>query len=191
MTRRRVYGGGRAGPAGRRPALAVAFVVLLLGLLASRLVGSGPAAGAAPPQRVEIPAIGVSARVQPLVLDRAGALTAPTRYSDTGWYEAGPEPGEKGAAVIAGHVDSKRGPAVFYRLRQLQRGDVIRIRRTDGSSVRFRVDRIEQWSKAQFPTRRVYRRTSKPVLRLITCSGDFNSATGHYTANTIVYASRR
>jgi sortase (surface protein transpeptidase) len=167
-----------------------------MALLISHLVGSGgtptaDAAGAAPPRRIVIPAIGVSAPVVPLSLDQDGALAAPSSYDETGWYEAGPEPGEKGPAVIAGHVDSKSGPAVFYKLPQLRRGDDIRITRADGSSVHFRVDRLEQWPKAQFPTQRVYGRTVSPVLRLVTCSGDFDTATGHYTANTIVYASRR
>jgi LPXTG-site transpeptidase (sortase) family protein len=194
MTGSRAYAGGRAGPRGRRPLLAAAFGVLLAAFLISRLVGgASPADGAdaAPPQRIEIPAIGVSARVAPLGLDGTGALAAPTSYNRAGWYEAGPEPGEKGPAVIAGHVDSTSGPAIFFRLPQLRRGDAIRIKRADGSTVRFEVDRVEQWPKAQFPTKSVYGHTDAPALRLITCSGDFDRATGHYTANTIVYASPR
>ena len=69
--------------------------------------------------------------------------------------------------------------------------DLIRVKRTDGTTVSFKVDRLEQWPKADFPTRRVYGRTRKPALRLVTCSGDFDRATGHYTDNTIVYASPR
>ena len=196
MTRTRAYAGGRAGPRGRRPLLATLFVALLAGMLISRLVGTdgtppADASGAAPPKRIEIPAIGVSAPVVPLGLDRNGALAAPRNYNETGWYEASPEPGENGPAVIAGHVDSQRGPAVFFKLPQLRRGDLIRIGRTDGSTVSFKVDRLEQWPKADFPTQRVYGRTREPVLRLVTCSGDFDRATRHYTDNTIVYASRR
>jgi sortase (surface protein transpeptidase) len=172
------------------------FLVLLVALVVFKLAGGGgtPAAdasGAPPPHRIAIPAVGVSARVAPLGLDRNGELAAPSDYDATGWYAAGPEPGEDGPAVIAGHVDSKNGPAVFYRLAQLRPGDVIRIGRTDGSTVRFKVDRIEQWPKARFPTQRVYGRTGAPALRLVTCSGGFDSATGHYVDNTIVYASLR
>jgi hypothetical protein len=145
---------------------------------------------AAPPRRIEIPAIGVSAPVIPLGLHRDGTIQTPTAWGDTGWYKPGPEPGELGAAVVVGHVDSTTGPAAFYRLPALRAGDMIRIRRRDGSIVRFRVQRIEHWPKTDFPSRRVYGPSRGSVLRLVTCSGNFNRSTGHYVDNTIVYASR-
>ena len=92
--------------------------------------------------------------------------------------------------MIAGHVDSTSGPAVFYRLGELHRGAVISIRRADRSYVRFRVQGVERWPKDRFPTRRVYGRTRTAALRLITCGGAYNSATRHYLDNTIVYAVR-
>jgi LPXTG-site transpeptidase (sortase) family protein len=147
-------------------------------------------AQAAPPRRIDIPAIGVSAPVIALGLNPDGTLQTPSKWGDTGWYEPGPEPGEQGAAVIAGHVDSTTGPAVFYRLRALRIGDRIRVRRRDGSVVRFRVQRVESWPKSDFPTRRVYGPTHGSVLRLVTCAGNFNRSTGHYVDNTIVYATR-
>ena len=142
------------------------------------------------PRRISIPAIGVSARIIPLRLDAGGTMQTPTRWEDTGWFEPGPEPGERGPAVITGHVDSTSGPAVFYRLRELRRGDLIRIRRADGSVVRFRVEGLERWPKAEFPTRRVFGKTHIAALRLVTCSGNFDASTGHYVDNTIVYAAR-
>ena len=145
---------------------------------------------AAPPRRIRIPAIGVRARVGSLHREPDGTMQTPRNFDDTGWYEPGHEPGERGPAVIAGHIDSKSGPAVFYRLRELRRGDQIRIGRADGSLVRFRVEGLERWPKAAFPTRRVFGRTRTAALRLVTCSGDFDSSTGHYVDNTIVYAAR-
>jgi LPXTG-site transpeptidase (sortase) family protein len=145
---------------------------------------------AAPPRRIEIPAIGVSAPVIALGLNRDGTMQTPRAWGDAGWYKPGPEPGERGPAVVAGHVDSTTGPAVFYRLRQLRPGNVIRIARGDGSTVGFRVKRIERWPKSDFPTSRVYGPTRGAVLRLVTCSGNFDRSTGHYVDNTIVYASR-
>ena len=90
--------------------------------------------------------------------------------------------------MIAGHVDSKTGPAVFHHLRELERGDEIRVRRRDGTVGRFVVRGSEQHPKDRFPTQRVYGRTREPTLRLVTCSGDFDARTGHYTDNTIVFA---
>jgi hypothetical protein len=145
---------------------------------------------AAPPRQIQIRAIGVSAPVIPLGLNRDGTMQTPRAWGKTGWYKPGPEPGERGPAVITGHVDSTTGPAVFYKLRALRPGDVIRIRRADRSVVRFRVQRVERWPKAEFPTRRVYGPTRGAVLRIVTCSGNFDSSTGHYVDNTIVYASR-
>jgi LPXTG-site transpeptidase (sortase) family protein len=140
------------------------------------------------PVRIEIPAIGVSAPVIPLGVNRDRSLEVPEDYGDTGWWTGGPEPGERGAAVIAGHVDSKSGPAVFYRLRELRPGDEIIVRRHDGTSVRFVASRSDQHPKDRFPTARVYGRTEEPTLGLITCSGEFDTATGHYTDNAIVFA---
>jgi hypothetical protein len=145
---------------------------------------------AAPPRRIDIPAIGVSAAVVRLRLNDDGTMQTPRHPDDAGWYEPGREPGERGPAVIAGHVDSTSGPAVFYRLRDLRRGDLIRIRRADRSVVRFRVEGLERWPKAAFPTRHVFGKTRISALRLVTCSGDFDASIGHYVDNTIVYAAR-
>jgi sortase (surface protein transpeptidase) len=145
---------------------------------------------AARPRRIDIPAIHVSASIVPLRREADGTMQTPDEWGDTGWYEPGSEPGERGPAVIAGHIDSTSGPAVFYRLRELRRGNLIRIRRADGSVVRFRVEGLERWPKAAFPTRRVFGKTRVAALRLVTCSGNFDPSTGHYVDNTIVYAVR-
>ena len=142
------------------------------------------------PRWIRIAAIGVSAPMVALGVNPDRTLEVPRRWGDTGWYIGGPKPGEQGPAVIAGHVDSTSGPAVFYRLGELRRGAMVRIRRADHSVVAFRVQGIERWPKDRFPTRRVYRRTARSTLRLITCGGSFNAATGHYTDNVIVYATR-
>lgn len=145
---------------------------------------------AAVPHRVEIPAIDVSAPVVPLGLEADRTLEVPKAFAQTGWRRAGPEPGEQGAALIAGHVDSKAGPAVFYRLDELGRGDEILVRRADGSTARFIAERKQEVPKDKFPTSRVYAKTDRATLRLVTCSGDFDSSTGHYKNNTIIYAIR-
>lgn len=145
---------------------------------------------APPPRRISIPAIGVAARVIPLGPNPDHTMQTPTDVAQAGWYKPGPEPGERGAAVVVGHVDSKSGPGVFYRLRELRRGNRIRVIRQGGSVVTFRVEGLERWPKAEFPTRRVFRRTRVSALRLVTCSGAFDTTTGHYVDNTIVYAVR-
>jgi hypothetical protein len=140
------------------------------------------------PVRVRIAAIGVDVALIPLGLDAHRALEVPERFDVAGWWSGGYRPGEPGPAVIAGHVDSKTGPAVFYRVGNLRRGDSVVVQRRDGSSVRFVVRGVAHYAKTAFPTRQVYGPTARPALRLITCSGDFDRSTGHYVDNTVVFA---
>jgi LPXTG-site transpeptidase (sortase) family protein len=140
------------------------------------------------PVRIAIPAIGVSAPVIPLYLNRDQTLQVPKAVSKTGWFVDGPEPGENGAAVIVGHVDSKNGPGVFYRLRALKRGDKINVVLKNKSTVRFVVLSGKKVPKNKFPTKLVYGKTPGPTLRLITCDGRFDRSTGHYVDNYVVFA---
>jgi sortase (surface protein transpeptidase) len=151
---------------------------------------SGIERQASQPTHIRIPAIGVNAHVGPLGLAPDHTMQTPRNFANTGWFRPGPEPGERGPAVIAGHVDSYKGPAVFYKLGDLRRGDRIAITRADHSVIHFKVQGLERWPKSKFPTERVFGRTRGATLRLITCSGDFNSAIGHYLDDTIVYAVR-
>jgi hypothetical protein len=146
------------------------------------------AARAAAPVRVKIAAVGIETALIPLGLDAHRALEMPERFDVAGWWSGGYRPGEPGPAVIAGHVDSKTGPAIFYRLRDVKKGDAIVVGRRDGSSVRFVVLSVGHYAKTAFPTKQVYGPTSRPALRLITCSGDFDRSTGHYVDNTVVFA---
>jgi sortase (surface protein transpeptidase) len=140
------------------------------------------------PVRVEIPRIAVASSLDRLGQAPDRTVEVPRRWEVAGWYAGGTRPGDSGAAVILGHVDSKSGPAVFYRLGELRRGDGVTIRRADGSSVRFVVQRTEQYDKRRFPTDAVYYPTLTPALRLVTCGGQFDYTTGHYRSNVIVFA---
>jgi hypothetical protein len=145
---------------------------------------------AADPVRLYVEAIGVDAPIIPLGRDGSGALEVPDATDETGWWTGGPEPGEQGPAVVAGHVDSRRGPAVFYRLAELRPGDVIDVVRADGTQLRFTVQRTERHAKAAFPTDPVYAPTAGAELRLISCGGAFDRSSGHYLDNVIVFAVR-
>ena len=142
------------------------------------------------PVRLMIPSIGVD--TGPLVdlgVDSHGALEVPRRYEQAGWYSPGPAPGQYGPAVIAGHVDSTTGPAVFYRLGALHKNAIVTVRRADGSTARFTVDRVVTYRKRAFPTSSVYGDTThRAELRLITCGGRFDARTGHYDDNIVAYA---
>ncbi|MEK6345657.1 MAG: class F sortase [Curtobacterium sp.] len=146
------------------------------------------ATSTATPLRVEIPAIGVSSGLEDLHRGSAGELDPPKDWDSAGWFSDGIVPGQVGPAVIAGHVDSPTSAAVFYRLDELVTGDRITVRMSDGSERVFEVQRSERAAKSAFPTSDVYGTSPTPALRLITCDGTFDTATGHYTDNLIVFA---
>ncbi|MEH0928186.1 class F sortase [Micromonospora sp. CPCC 205558] len=140
-----------------------------------------------PPTRVRVPRIGVDSPLTVLGLDRAGVLIPPTGFDTAGWYGGGPAPGDTGPAVLAGHLDSRRGPAVFARLGELRPGDLVQVWR-GGQRLSFRVTGSLRTRKDQFPTAVVYGPTPGAELRLVTCGGDFDRRRGHYVDNVVVFA---
>lgn len=145
------------------------------------------ATGAPPPERVRIPDIGVDAPLEQLHLLADGSLAGPAQWADAGWYADGTRPGDVGPAVIAGHIDSTSGPAVFYRLDELRAGALVEVFE-DGRWAPFRVTSVGRYPKDAFPTGRVYGPTPDAQLRLITCGGAFDHARKSYLDNTVVYA---
>lgn len=145
--------------------------------------------GHLPPVEVAVPVIAVRSRLVGLRLNADGTLQVPSDYGVAGWYSDGPAPGDSGPpAIVVGHVDSKAGPGIFFRLSELRPGDAILIRRSDGTDVRFTVYRSAEFRKDAFPASQVYAAHSTPELRLITCTGVFNRTSGHYESNLVVYA---
>ena len=174
---------GLPGPAGRR-----------LSAQASPGAGIRPSPGTASlavarsvPVELRIPAIGVSVPLSQLGLNPDGTVQVPASFQQPGWYRLGPAPGQPGSAVILGHVDSYLGPAVFFRLRYLHAGDTVSVRLADGVTAHFAVTGIAMYAKARFPDRLVYGSRGYSGLQLVTCGGVFDSETGHYLSNVVVY----
>jgi hypothetical protein len=153
-------------------------------------VGSWRRLPPSPPVRLEIPAIGVSSPLVRLGLNPDGTMQVPGDFQVAGWFTGGPQPGQLGPAVIAGHVDSRTGPAVFYRLRDLRPGDQVRVVRADRLVVRFQVESLARYPKRSLPDEAVYGATTAPALRLITCAGSFDRARHSYRDNLVVSAVR-
>jgi hypothetical protein len=157
----------------------------------------GPAAGGSSLERSEpvslaIPAIGVDSAVLHLGLNADGTIQVPSLVTSAGlaaWYKYSATPGQVGASVIEGHVDSTQGPAVFFRLGALSPGDTIDVRLADGVTAIFRVTGVREYAKSQFPAKAIYGATDYAALRLITCGGVFDYTTGHYLSSTVVFAS--
>jgi len=154
--------------------------------------GQGPSLQRSLPVSMEIPAIGVTSRLLHVGLNPDGSMQVPslvTSAADAAWYEYSVTPGQIGTSVIEGHVDSYQGPAVFFRLGALSPGDIIDVTLADGVTAIFRVTGVREYLKTDFPANAIYDAANYAALRLITCGGVFDYATGHYLSSTVVFAS--
>ena len=140
------------------------------------------------PVQVTIPSIGVDSSLVRLGVDKTGVLIPPTSWNTAGWFAAGTVPGDVGPALIAGHIDSTSGPAVFAKLSTIRPGAKVYVTQADGHRLTFVVDSGKSYPKTAFPTSVVYGPTPVRALRLVTCTGTFDHATGHYLDNYIAYA---
>lgn len=145
-----------------------------------------PGAPVGSPLRIRIPAIGVAATLVPLGLNPDGTLEVPS-FTEAGWYTGASRPGDSGPAVIAAHVDSWTGPAVFYRLKEVGPGALIQVDYSD-ATVTFAVTRSGSFAKSAFPTAEVYGPTTGRELRLVTCGGSFDRKARSYRSNVVVWA---
>jgi LPXTG-site transpeptidase (sortase) family protein len=151
-------------------------------------VTAPPERGDLHPTEVRVPTLDVRSALVDLDVGPDGALQPPADPAVAGWYVRGAVPGLPGPTVIAGHVDSQSGPAVFYRLDELAVGDRVEVTRSDGQVFAYRVTTVETYPKSAFPTARVYGPTPVPELRLITCGGAFDRRIRHYEDNVVVTA---
>ena len=179
-----------SGPSG--PPADAEQIPVTIGTVAPRVDGMpvAPAVGPSVPVGIKIPAIAVNAPVMRLGLGPGGTVQVPPlgQHNLAGWYTGSVTPGQSGAAVMLGHVDTWAGGSVFYKIKDLRRGDTIDVIRTDGTVATFTVDGLQKAAKVAFPTGQVYGNPGYPALRLVTCGGPFDPATGSYLDNIIVYA---
>jgi len=168
--------------------LAGAVTGLLLVAFGRSMQSTPEEAAAVVPKSIGIPSIDVEAPLMKLGL-KDGEVELPPyeKPKVAGWYTRSAVPGEKGASVIVGHVDTKTEPAVFYKLRHVRKGALVKVERSDGKVATYKITAVEQVHKDAFPLRRVY---VDDGLKLVTCGGDFDHAKGEYVDNIIVYASR-
>lgn len=142
------------------------------------------------PTRVRVPSVQIDYEVKQVGRQADGTMEVPPLFEEiTGWYKYSPTPGEIGPAIIVGHVDTYKGPSVFWKLREIQPGAIIEVSRADGTVAKFKAEALKQFQQDNFPTQEVYGNITNAGLRLITCGGVFNKETGHYTENTVVFAS--
>ncbi len=147
-------------------------------------------------ERLAIPRFDVEASIVVLGVDSNGVMETPDGPTNVAWYDFSARPGypvEEGGgnAVFSGHVDYYNyGPAVFWHLKDLERGDVIEVRLADGTTYRYEVTERQQVNAATAPIEDIIGDTPEEVVTLITCGGTFNSNIGEYDQRVIVRAAR-
>lgn len=142
------------------------------------------------PSEVRIPDIEVTSELLHLGLQEDGSAEVPEDYDLASWYESGGSPGDGRPTVLLGHVDSTDGPAIFADVHHLSEGDQIEVVDSDGEVALYETDDIQVHPRDDFPTFEVFGNAREDVLRLVTCTGDFDPDDGSYTDNLIVFASR-
>lgn len=142
------------------------------------------------PETIEIPAIHVDAPVMKLDRSPSGVIQVPplNNHNLTGWFDRSVTPGQTGTSIILGHVDTFQGPSAFFNIKLLKPGDLIEVKRANGSTAKFMVDGVQVVSKATFPSTVIYGNSWYPGLRLITCGGPFDTTTRQYLDNIVVYS---
>ena len=193
-------------PAARRARLLVAPLVLVAITLGDCAAGGQSAGGPSPsnmagvvtaaslpksaPLSIDIPKIDVRSTLLSLGFGRHRGIELPPASApmQAGWFSGGPAPGEIGSAVIFGHVVGDHQEGIFFRLHELVPGDLVLIKRQDGSTATFQVTHIEELSKGSFPIDAVHGDTTDAELRLVTCGAAFNQMSHSYRNDIIVFA---
>ena len=154
--------------------------------LATTIAGQGLARSL--PERLIIPALGISTPVGLLGLQANHQVQVPVDAQSVGWFRLGPTPGQLGSSVLLGHVDSYRGPGIFFRIKSLPEGSLVEVVLHDGVTGLFRVLTVVQYAKTGFPDALVYGASGSRLLNLVTCGGTFDHATGSYESNIVVFS---
>lgn len=140
------------------------------------------------PIRLKIPSINVDALIQQVGLTPEGVLDIPVNVMDVGWYKFGSRPGQKGSAVIDGHVDGPDGsPAIFSDLRDLKEGDSIMVENDKNKPIYFVVKKISNYAVDSYASE-VFNDNDGIHLNLITCNGAWDVSKNTYTERLIVFA---
>ena len=142
------------------------------------------------PVRLIIPAIGLNASIEPVGVQPNGDLqTAQLQpWDDVGWYKSGAIPGQRGTAVIDGHLDRPGGSAaVFWNLRDLHAGDAVMVINAQGKTIRFHVTQILSYPPQQAPLQQIFGNGGGTFLNLITCAGDWIPNQHQTTLREVVY----
>ncbi|WP_198135887.1 class F sortase [Pontibacillus chungwhensis] len=141
------------------------------------------------PTRIRIPAINVDAPIVQKRLNEEREMEVPDNGEDVGWFEPGTMPGNSGNAILAGHVDDRNGPAVFFDLKELEQGDLIYLTGKDGKELTFEVKKVIAYPKDNAPLHKIFGPSNQRNLNLLTCTGTFDHSIQDHEERLVVYTS--
>ncbi|GAB6930735.1 hypothetical protein JCM10914A_47180 [Paenibacillus sp. JCM 10914] len=139
------------------------------------------------PKQIWIPSVGIKAPVEPVGLLENGQMEVPVSSKVAGVFVDGILPGQKGNAILAGHVDNYTGPAVFYPLKKIKPGEPVVLSDNEGNYLVFKVVAVESYPTAEAPIERIFGDTDMEQLNLITCTGKYNRVKGEHEKRLVVY----
>ncbi|MGD7008277.1 class F sortase [Metabacillus sp. 84] len=139
------------------------------------------------PESIEIPKLGIVTAVEKTGLLEDGSMGVPEKDENTAWYKQGAKPGDYGNAVIAGHVDNKTGPAVFFKLNSLTPGDEVLITDAKGTKLTFIVEQAEAYPYDDAPIQQIFGPSDRKGLNLITCTGIYDQSKRTHLERLVVY----
>ncbi|WP_424766317.1 class F sortase [Paenibacillus sp. sgz302251] len=142
------------------------------------------------PDSLYIPAVRINAKIEPVTI-KNGQMGVPRNTARVGYLAStGILPGAPGNAIIDGHVDNYKGPAVFYRLKKLKKGDIVVIKSKKGEKIKFIVESVEKFKTDEAPIQKIFGASNEPRLNLITCGGKYNRSKKEYDARLVVFTKR-
>jgi len=142
----------------------------------------------AQPATLLIPTLDIEAKVQYVGVTASGNMGVPSNFRDVGWYKYGTVPGQKGSAVIDGHVDNGLGlSGVFKNLEQLKVGDSVYVLSKAGERQRFMVTDVVTYNYKEVPGDKLFERSDSRRLNLVTCGGSWIKSEKTYDQRVVVY----
>jgi sortase (surface protein transpeptidase) len=142
------------------------------------------------PRYLLIPKLSVDARILPVGLTTSGSIGTPSNVADTDWFNQSSLPGQQGAMLIDGHVSSWTTNGVFYGIKNLVPGDIIKVVRGDGTIFSYKVVKSQVYSSTNVDMSAALAPvlSGVPGLNLISCTGDVIAGTNNFNQRIVVFA---
>ncbi|WP_232289062.1 class F sortase [Paenibacillus sp. Aloe-11] len=139
------------------------------------------------PHKIDIPAVRIHSIIEPVAYLENGQMGVPGNTDRVGYLSTGILPGAAGNAIMDGHVDTYTGPAVFYPLKKLKRGDYVYVTGDDGCKLQFVVESVKFYLTSEAPIQTIFGPTEEHRLNLITCAGRYSRSKKEHEGRLVVF----